>query len=218
MIQVIAPGRLRLAILASGRGSNFDALGRAIKRGDLDADITVLISDLESAPVLEKAKAQGIDAVFIDPRAFGSRDEYETELVRVLKAHQVTVVVLAGYMRLVGRILLDAYKNRILNIHPALLPSFPGLHAQQQAVDYGVKFSGCTVHIVDKGMDTGPIIMQAVVPVLPDDTGDTLADRILGEEHKIYWRSLQLLAQGRVYIDGRKVLITPPMAGGHTHT
>jgi phosphoribosylglycinamide formyltransferase-1 len=218
MIQVIAPGRLRLAILASGRGSNFDALGRAIKRGDLDADIKVLISDLESAPVLEKAKAQGIDAVFIDPRAFGSRDEYETELVRVLKAHQVTVVVLAGYMRLVGRILLDAYKNRILNIHPALLPSFPGLHAQQQAVDYGVKFSGCTVHIVDKGMDTGPIIMQAVVPVLPDDTGDTLADRILGEEHKIYWRSLQLLAQGRVYIDGRKVLITPPMAGGHTHT
>lgn len=218
MIQVIAPGRLRLAILASGRGSNFDALGRAIKRGDLDADIKVLISDLESAPVLEKAKAQGIDAVFIDPRAFGSRDEYETELVRVLKAHQVTVVVLAGYMRLVGRILLDAYKNRILNIHPALLPSFPGLHAQQQAVDYGVKFSGCTVHIVDKGMDTGPIIMQAVVPVLPDDTGDTLADRILGEEHEIYWRSLQLLAQGRVYIDGRKVLITPPMAGGHTHT
>ncbi len=218
MIQVIAPGRLRLAILASGRGSNFDALGRAIKRGDLDADITVLISDLESAPVLEKAKAQGIDAVFIDPRAFGSRDEYETELVRVLKAHQVTVVVLAGYMRLVGRILLDAYKNRILNIHPALLPSFPGLHAQQQAVDYGVKFSGCTVHIVDKGMDTGPIIIQAVVPVLPEDSGDTLADRILGEEHKIYWRSLQLLAQGRVYIDGRKVLITPPMAGGHTHT
>lgn len=218
MIQVTAPGRLRLAILASGRGSNFDALGRAIKRGDLDADITVLISDLESAPVLEKAKAQGIDAVFIDPRAFGSRDEYETELVRVLKAHQVTVVVLAGYMRLVGRILLDAYKNRILNIHPALLPSFPGLHAQQQAVDYGVKFSGCTVHIVDKGMDTGPIIIQAVVPVLPEDSGDTLADRILGEEHKIYWRSLQLLAQGRVYIDGRKVLITPPMAGGHTHT
>lgn len=218
MIQVIAPGRLRLAILASGRGSNFDALGRAIKRGDLDADIKVLISDLESAPVLEKAKAQGIDAVFIDPRAFGSRDEYETELVRVLKAHQVTVVVLAGYMRLVGRILLDAYKNRILNIHPALLPSFPGLHAQQQAVDYGVKFSGCTVHIVDKGMDTGPIIIQAVVPVLPEDSGDTLADRILGEEHKIYWRSLQLLAQGRVYIDGRKVLITPPMAGGHTHT
>lgn len=218
MIQVIAPGRLRLAILASGRGSNFDALGRAIKRGDLDADIKVLISDLESAPVLEKAKAQGIDAVFIDPRAFGSRDEYETELVRVLKAHQVTVVVLAGYMRLVGRILLDAYKNRIVNIHPALLPSFPGLHAQQQAVDYGVKFSGCTVHIVDKGMDTGPIIIQAVVPVLPEDSGDTLADRILGEEHKIYWRSLQLLAQGRVYIDGRKVLITPPMAGGHTHT
>ncbi|MGS0765359.1 phosphoribosylglycinamide formyltransferase [Syntrophomonas curvata] len=207
MMQAIAPGRLQLAILASGRGSNFDALCQAIERGELDADVRVLISDIESAPALGKAKSRKIDAVFINPRDFGSRDEYEAELVEVLKSHQVTVVVLAGYMRLVGRILLDAYKHRIVNIHPALLPSFPGLHAQQQAVDYGVKFSGCTVHIVDQGMDTGPIIMQEVVPVLPDDTGDTLADRILAKEHKTYWRSLQLLAQGRIYIEGRKVFI-----------
>jgi len=206
-MQAIAPGRLQLAILASGRGSNFDALCQAIERGELDADVRVLISDIESAPALGKAKSRKIDAVFINPRDFGSRDEYEAELVEVLKSHQVTVVVLAGYMRLVGRILLDAYKHRIVNIHPALLPSFPGLHAQQQAVDYGVKFSGCTVHIVDQGMDTGPIIMQEVVPVLPDDTGDTLADRILAKEHKTYWRSLQLLAQGRIYIEGRKVFI-----------
>lgn len=206
-MQVIAPGRLQLAILASGRGSNFDALCQAVERGELDADIRVLISDTESAPALEKAKNRNIDAVFINPRAYGSRDEYEADLVQVLRAHQVTVVVLAGYMRLVGKVLLDAFRHKIVNIHPALLPSFTGLHAQQQAVDYGVKYSGCTVHIVDQGMDTGPIIMQAVVPVLPDDTGDTLADRILLEEHKTYWRSLQLLAQGHVYIDGRKVLI-----------
>lgn len=207
MMQVIAPGRLQLAILASGRGTNFDALCQAIKRDELDAEVKVLISDIESAPVLEKAKKQGIDAVFINPLDFGSRDEYEAELVEILKSHQVSVVVLAGYMRLVGKTLLEAYKHRILNIHPALLPAFPGLHAQQQAVDYGVKFSGCTVHIVDQGMDTGPIIMQEVVPVLPDDTGDTLADRILLKEHKIYWRSLQLLAQGRIYIEGRKIFI-----------
>ena len=117
------------------------------------------------------------------------------------------MVVLAGYMRLVGPVLLEHFRHRIVNIHPALLPSFPGLQAQQQAVDYGVKYSGCTVHIVDAGMDTGPILMQAVVPVLPDDSGDTLAQRILVEEHKIYWRSLQLLAEGRVYIDGRKAVI-----------
>jgi phosphoribosylglycinamide formyltransferase-1 len=207
MRQVIAPGRLQLAILASGRGSNFDAIYQAIERGELDADIKVLVSDKETAPALEKAKKRNIDAFLIDPGRYKSRDEYEAELVQVLNDHQVTVVALAGYMRLVGKVLLDAFPDRVINIHPALLPSFPGLHAQQQAVDYGVKFSGCTVHIVDHGMDTGPIIMQAVVPVLPDDDGDTLADRILLEEHKIYWRSLQLLAQGRVYIDGRKVLI-----------
>jgi len=207
MKQVMAPGRLQLAILASGRGSNFDALYQAMERGELDADIKVLISDRETAPALEKAKNRNIDAVFIDPRSYESRDEYEADLVQVLNAHQVTLVALAGYMRLVGKVLLDAFPNRVINIHPALLPSFPGLHAQQQAVDYGVKFSGCTVHIVDQGMDTGPIIMQTAVPVLSDDNGDTLADRILLEEHKIYWRSLQLLAQGRVYIDGRKVLI-----------
>lgn len=207
MIQAIEPGRLQLAVLASGRGSNFDALCQAVERGELDADIKVLISDMESAPALDKAKSRNIDAVYLNPRDYASRDDYETDLVQVLKAHQVTVVALAGYMRLVGKVLLDAFRHRIVNIHPALLPSFPGLHAQQQAVDYGAKFSGCTVHIVDQGMDTGPIIMQAVVPVLSDDTGDTLADRILAEEHKTYWRSLQLLAEGRVYIEGRKVVI-----------
>ncbi len=207
MMQVIPAGRLQLAVLASGRGSNFDALCQAIERGDLDADIKVLVSDKENAPALEKARKRNIEAVYLSPRSYNNRDEYETELVNLLKEKQVTVVVLAGYMRLVGPVLLEHFQHRIVNIHPALLPSFPGLQAQQQAVDYGVRYSGCTVHIVDTGMDTGPILMQAVVPVLPDDNGDTLAERILLEEHQIYWRSLQLLAEGRVYIDGRKAVI-----------
>ena len=207
MMQVIPAGRLQLAVLASGRGSNFDALCQAIERGDLDADVKMLISDKEYAPALEKARKHNIEGVYLNPRSYNNRDEYETELVNLLKEKQVTVVVLAGYMRLVGPVLLEHFRHRIVNIHPALLPSFPGLKAQQQAVEYGVKYSGCTVHIVDAGMDTGPILMQAVVPVLPDDNGDTLAKRILVEEHQIYWRSLQLLAEGRVYIDGRKAVI-----------
>jgi len=207
MMQVIPAGRLQLAVLASGRGSNFDVLCEAIERQDLDADIKVLISDKENAPALDKARKRNIEAVYLNPRSYNNRDEYETDLVKLLKGYQVTVVVLAGYMRLVGSVLLEHFPYRIVNIHPALLPAFPGIQAQQQAVDYGVRYSGCTVHIVDAGMDTGPILMQAVVPVLPDDTGDTLAERILAEEHQLYWRSLQLLAEGRVYIDGRKAVI-----------
>lgn len=207
MMQVIPAGRLQLAVLASGRGSNFDVLCQAIERGDLDADIKVLISDKENAPALDKARKHNIEAVYLNPRSYNNRNEYETELVKLLKGYQVTVVALAGYMRLVGPVLLEHFPYRIVNIHPALLPAFPGLQAQQQAVDYGVKYSGCTVHIVDAGMDTGPILMQAVVPVLPDDNADTLAQRILVEEHQIYWRSLQLLAEGRVYIDRRKAVI-----------
>jgi len=207
MMQVIPAGRLQLAVLASGRGSNFDVLCQAIERGDLDADIKVLISDKENAPALDKARKHNIEAVYLNPRSYNNRNEYETELVKLLKGYQVTVVALAGYMRLVGSVLLEHFPYRIVNIHPALLPAFPGLQAQQQAVDYGVKYSGCTVHIVDAGMDTGPILMQAVVPVLPDDNADTLAQRILVEEHQIYWGSLQLLAEGRVYIDGRKAVI-----------
>ncbi len=207
MMQVIPAGQLQLAVLASGRGSNFDALCQAIERGDLNANIKVLVSDKEKAPALDKARKRNIEAVYLNPRSYNNRDEYETDLVKLLKEQQVTVVALAGYMRLVGPVLLEHFQHRIVNIHPALLPAFPGLQAQQQAVDCGVRYSGCTVHIVDKGMDTGPILMQAVVPVLPDDNADTLAERILLEEHQIYWRSLQLLAEGRVYIDGRKAVI-----------
>ena len=194
MMRIMEPQRLRLAVLASGRGSNFLAIQEAIKKGELEADICLLISDQPEAPVLQKAEEAGIDTYFINPRQYNGRQEYEQEIVGLLQAHNIDIVVLAGYMRLVGKVLLDAYKMRILNIHPALLPSFPGLNAHKQAIDYGVKCSGCTVHFVDEGMDTGPIIKQAAVPVWADDTEKSLADRILVEEHRIYSQALRLLA------------------------
>lgn len=200
--------QLKLAVLASGRGSNFDAIGQAIERKDLNARIVVLISDQPQAPALAKAAERGIETLPISPRDYSGRDAYEERLVRELEARQVDLVVLAGYMRLVGKVFLQAYEHRVLNIHPALLPSFPGLHAQQQALDYGVKISGCTVHLVDEGMDTGPIILQKAVPVLDDDDEEALSQRILQEEHQVYWQALQLIAEGRVWVDGgRRVLI-----------
>jgi phosphoribosylglycinamide formyltransferase-1 len=201
------PCCLRLAVLASGRGSNFLAILEAIRQGRLNAQIKVLISDKSDALALQKAEEAGIPHIFIDPRLYSDRQSYESDIVKELKAKEIDLVVLAGYMRLVGKVLLQSYPHRILNIHPALLPSFTGLHAQRQAIDYGVKFSGCTVHFVDDGMDTGPIIEQAVVPVLPDDTEDDLAGRILVQEHILYARVLQWFAEGRVYIEGRKVYI-----------
>lgn len=207
MKQVIKAKRLNLGIMASGRGSNFDAIYAAIERKDLDADIKVLISDKKEALVLNKAEEKNIPAIHIDPQDFNTRQEYETQIVNKLLEFGVDIVVLAGYMRLVGSTLLKTFPNRIVNIHPSLLPAFKGLNAQKQALDYGVKYTGCTVHIVDEGMDTGPIIMQSIVPVYLDDTEDILAKRILQEEHQIYWRALKLLAEGRVYISGRKTVI-----------
>ncbi|NLN88311.1 MAG: phosphoribosylglycinamide formyltransferase [Syntrophomonadaceae bacterium] len=207
-MQPVTPAkRLRLAVLASGRGSNFLAIQGAIENGRLDADICLLISDQALAPALERARELGIKALFIDPKAFPGRDAYESELVCHLQGEEIDFLVLAGYMRLVGGVILNAYSHRVLNIHHALLPSFLGLHAQRLSVEYRVKYSGCTVHVVDSGMDTGPIIKQAVVPVEDDDTEDSLAERILAQEHRLYWQVLQLLAEGRVYIEGRKVHI-----------
>lgn len=208
MKQLMEAGHLKLAVLASGRGSNFDAIGQAIDKKDLDAEIAVLISDQPNAQALQKATARGIEILHINPRDFSGRGDYEAALVDELKARNIDLVVLAGYMRLVGKVFLSAYQNRILNIHPALLPSFPGLHAQKQALDYGVKISGCTVHIVDQGMDTGPIIMQKAVPVYDTDDEEVLSKRILQEEHQVYWRVLQLIAEGRVWIKDRRIFIS----------
>lgn len=198
---------LRLGVIASGRGSNLQAIIDKCDAGVVSAEVGVVISDRENAFALERARNRGIPAVYINPKGFETKEDYEGAIVQSLKENRVELVVLAGYMRLVGKVLLGSYPNKIMNIHPALLPSFPGAHGQKDAVDYGVRFSGCTVHFVDEGMDTGPIILQAVVPVMQDDTEETLAARILEQEHKIYPEAVQLYAEGRLNVQGRKVLI-----------
>lgn len=198
-------GKLRLGVMASGRGSNLQSIMDAAAAGKIKAEVAVVFSDNKDAFALERARKAGIPALHLNPRDFGLKDEYEKAVLEILNEHGVQLVCLAGYMRIVGRVILNAFPNRVINIHPALLPSFPGLHGQQQAWEYGVKFSGCTVHFVDEGMDTGPIIIQAVVPVYDDDTADTLADRILEQEHKIYPEAIGLIAEGRLKLNGRKV-------------
>jgi len=196
-----------IAVLVSGRGSNLQAIIDSIENGYLKARICVVISDIADAYALERAKKHGIKAVHIDPKRFGSRDSYEEEVLGVLKDHNTELVLLAGYMKILGKTLLTAFKNRILNIHPALLPAFPGLHAQEQAFGYGVKVAGCTVHFVDEELDGGPIILQKCVEVKENDTAQTLAERILEQEHKIYPEAVKLFVENRLRLEGRKVKI-----------
>ncbi|MEW6276968.1 MAG: phosphoribosylglycinamide formyltransferase [Bacillota bacterium] len=198
---------LRLGVLASGRGSNLQAIMDACREGKIPAKVAVVISDNENAFALTRARQEEIPAIHVNPRNFPGKEEYERAIVATLRDYQVELVCLAGYMRLVGKTILEAYPNRILNIHPALLPAFPGLHGQKQAVEYGVRFSGCTVHFVDEGCDTGPIILQAVVPVYATDTEETLAERILEQEHRIYPEAIRLFAEGKLRIEGRRVFI-----------
>ncbi|MDO9289454.1 MAG: phosphoribosylglycinamide formyltransferase [Thermodesulfovibrionales bacterium] len=198
---------LKAGVLASGRGSNFQAIIDAIEKGNLKASIELLITDNPSAFAIERARKHNIKYLFINPREFAAKDVFFSRIADELKAKGVELVILAGFMRIVRKPLIAAFPGRIMNIHPALLPAFPGLHGQKQALDYGVKISGCTVHFVDEGMDTGPVIIQAAVPVLPDDTEDTLSERILGFEHRIYPEAVRLFAEGRIEIDGRKVKI-----------
>lgn len=180
----------RLGILLSGRGSNFEAIARSIREGELNAEIAVVISNVASAPGLAKAQQLGLHAVCIPSKGL-PREEHDRRVVEELKRHQVDLVCLAGYMRLLSPAFVEAFRGRILNIHPSLLPAFPGLHAQKQALDYGVKITGCTVHLVDEGLDSGPILLQAAVPVEPGDTEETLAARILREEHRLYPAAIQ---------------------------
>ncbi|MGM0771019.1 MAG: phosphoribosylglycinamide formyltransferase [Halobacteriota archaeon] len=200
---------LNIAVIVSGRGSNLQSIIDNIENGYIpDAAIKVVISDKGDAYALERAKDHGIDGVFIDPSAFVGKRGYEQEVLKTLEKYGTELVLLAGYMRIIGSDLIEAYRNRIMNIHPALLPSFMGLHAQKQAFDYGVKVAGCTVHFVDEGMDTGPIILQRSVSVLEDDTEDSLADRILEQEHKIYPEAVKLFVEDRLKVEGRKVSIS----------
>jgi phosphoribosylglycinamide formyltransferase-1 len=198
---------LRLGILASGRGSNFQSIVDAIETGRLNAQATVLIVDNPNAFARDRARKHGIEDLHLNPKESPSRDAYFERIRDELVSRHVDLVILAGFMRIVRSPLIAAFPNRIMNIHPALLPSFPGLHGQKQALDYGVRVSGCTVHFVDEGMDTGPIIIQAAVPVSPDDTEETLGARVLIEEHRIYPEAIRLYAEGRLSVEGRTVRI-----------
>jgi phosphoribosylglycinamide formyltransferase-1 len=210
-------------VLASGRGSNFQAIIDAAETGYLNIRIRLLVTDNNEAFAIERAKKHGIEYLVIQPKNFSSKDDYFRNIAAELKKRGVELVVLAGFMRLVRKPLIDVYPNRIMNIHPAVLPSFAGLHGQKQANDYGVKISGCTVHFVDEGMDTGPVIMQAAVPVKEDDSEEALSERILRFEHKIYPEAIKLFSEGRIKVEGRKVkikgsifsdnvLISPPLS------
>jgi len=199
---------IKLAVLASGRGSNLQSIIDRIKSGSLSAQISVVISNCPDALALERARKENIPALFLDPKEFSGREEYDLALAKKIQEFQVDLVVLAGFMRVLSKNFLEKFPHRVINIHPALLPAFPGSHGQKQAVDYGVKISGCTVHFVDEGMDTGPIIAQRAVPVMDDDTEDSLSERILLEEHKLFPEVIQWIADGRVTVTGRKVRVS----------
>ena len=202
-------GKIRIAILVSGRGSNLQAIIDNIEKGLLSSEIAVVISDQADAYALERARKHGLPAVPMSAKGYKDRrEEYDALLVKKMRERNVDLVCLAGFMRIITPALLRAFPSRIMNIHPSLLPAFPGLHVQKKALEHGVKFSGCTVHLVDEGMDTGPIIIQAVVPILDGDTEDSLSERILKQEHRIYSRAIQLFAEGRLKVEGRRVLVS----------
>jgi phosphoribosylglycinamide formyltransferase-1 len=196
-----------IGVLISGGGTNLQAIIDAVEARRLDAKIELVLSNKADAYGLARAKNHGIACEVLDHKAFASREAYDQGAVDLLRARGVELVVLAGFMRLLSPVFIKAYSNRIMNIHPALLPSFPGLHVQRKAVEHGVRFAGCTVHFVNEECDEGPIIIQAVVPVFPDDTEETLAARILKQEHRIYPRAIQLYAENRLAVVGRKVLV-----------
>jgi phosphoribosylglycinamide formyltransferase 1 len=198
----------RIGVLLSGRGSNFEALAESVAAGRIPgAEIAVVVSNREGAPGIDKAKGRKIAARVIPSKGL-EREAYDRQVVAVLNEHNVDLVCLAGYMRLLSPFFVAAFPNRILNIHPSLLPSFPGLESQRQALEYGVKYAGCTVHFVDENLDAGPIVLQAMVPVRDDDTEETLSSRILAEEHRIYTEAVRIVLEGKYKIVGRRVVRT----------
>lgn len=216
---------LKLGVLISGSGSNLQSIIDHIEKGSLNAVVKIVISNNPDAYGISRAKKHGLPVHVLNHQNFKNREEFDQELIKTLQSNKVQLVVLAGFMRILSPAFLRAFPQRIINIHPALLPAFPGTHVQKKALEYGVKFSGCTVHFVDEGVDTGPIIIQSVLPVQDDDTEETLAARILKEEHRIYPQAIQFYADGAIEIDGRKVRIkssnkpsfpalhNPPLAG-----
>ena len=200
---------LRVGVLASGRGSNLQAILDACRTPGYPARVVVVISDRERAAALDRARAAGVEALWLNPKDFGDRETFDLALVRELQARRVELMAHAGYMRILSPVYIQAFAGRALNIHPSLLPAFPGLHAQRQALAHGVKLSGVTVHFADEGVDTGPIVAQASVPVHDDDTEETLAARILVEEHRLYPDVIRWIADGRVSVHGRRVTVRP---------
>jgi len=198
----------RIGVLLSGRGSNFEALADSVAAGRIpNAEIAIVISNRENAPGIEKARARGIPAQAIPSRGL-EREPYDKLVIAGLEEKKVDLVCLAGYMRLLSPAFVAAYRGRILNIHPSLLPAFPGLESQRQAIEHGAKFLGCTVHFVDENLDAGPIILQAAVPIRDDDTPETLSARVLKEEHRIYTEAVRIVLEGRYRMEGRRVLLT----------
>jgi phosphoribosylglycinamide formyltransferase 1 len=203
----------RIGVLLSGRGSNFEALADSVAAGRIpNAEIAVVVSNREGAPGIDKAKQRKIAARVIPSKGL-EREAYDRQVVGVLQEHRVDLVCLAGYMRLLSPYFVASYPQRILNIHPSLLPSFPGLESQRQALEYGVKFAGCTVHFVDENLDAGPIILQASVPVRDDDTEATISARILAEEHRVYSEAVRIVLEGKYKIEGRRVILTGSAQG-----
>ncbi len=198
----------RIAVFISGRGSNFRALHDAILAGKINAEIALVFSNKEEAPGLKIAKERNLETLFLNPKHYPSRQEYEKEVIKQVKKRNVDLICLAGYMRILSPSFCNEFKNCIMNIHPALLPAFPGLHVQKKALEWGVKYSGATVHLVTADVDMGPIIIQAVVPVHQDDTEEILSDRILKEEHKIYPEAVRLFFEGKLEVRGRRVFVT----------
>ena len=199
---------MRIAVLASGSGTNLQAIiDKLHKNPDVDVEIAVVVSDNKNAFALERARREGIPAVFVDMKRFPSREAFDDEIDRVLESYGVELVVLAGYMKILQPKFVRKWRNRIMNIHPALLPSFPGTHAVRQALDYGVKVTGVTIHFVDEGVDTGPVIAQEPVRILDDDTEETLLERIHSVEHRLYPEMIKLYAEGKIEVQGRKVRI-----------
>jgi len=200
------PEKFKLAILVSGRGSNLQAIIDKIESNYLSADIALILSNVENAFALERGKKYGLDTVFLDPKTFPNRDDYENKMIEILQSKSIDLICLAGFMRILGKKFIKAFPNKIINIHPSLLPAFPGLNVQKKALDHGVKFSGCTVHFVSEEVDGGPIILQSTVPILDEDDTVSLSEKILEQEHIIYPKAIRLIIEKKLAFSGRRVL------------
>ena len=198
--------KFKLAVLVSGRGSNLQAIIDSIEKNDLQAEIALVVSNVQKAYALERAEKHGLKVLFIDPKAYPDRANYEQALVEQIQAQSVNLICLAGFMRVLGKNFIEAFANRIINIHPSLLPAFPGLHVQKRAIDHGVRFSGATVHYVSEEVDGGPIILQAVVPICDGDNEASLSEKILEQEHIIYPQAIKMIAENKLTLSGRRVL------------